>query len=263
MPGHDYLSALPDVWQRSLCRYRIEPIERGMSAAGVFRLQSREGDEMYLKIMEGNQSAELRNEVARTEWLGKRGIRVPRFVRAFDDETIAAALMTALPGRHPREVQRPLPDLMSDLADGLLALHSLPAVDCPFDETVTARLATAREMISRGLIDAEHFAERNQGLDPETIYRQLQRTLPDGEDPAVVHGDATFDNLLIDDDGRVGFLDCGRAGRGDRYLDLSTILTDIEEYFGPDGAQLFSTSYGPTPLDHEKLAFFGDLYELF
>jgi kanamycin kinase len=263
MPSQDYLSALPQLWQHSLGRYRIKPIERGMSEAHLFHLQGREGDQLYLKIMEGSRSSELRNEVARTEWLSKRGIRVPRFVRLFDDETIAAALMTALPGRHPQETAKPLPDLMRYLAKGLFALHSLPASECPFDETVKARLVTAREMIRRGLVDADHFDERNQGLDPETVYRRLERTIPADEDLALVHGDATFDNLLVDDDGSLGFLDCGHAGRGDRYLDLSTIVADIEERCGQDGVELFSASYGGTRLNQEKLAFFSDLYELF
>ncbi len=216
-----------------------------------------------MKILDGGQSSELRNEIARTGWLGERGIRVPKFLRVLDSEFIAAGLMTALPGRHPHEIERPLPDLMHDLARGLFALHSLPAFECPFDETVKARLATARKMIRRGLINADFFAERNQGLGAHTVYRRLVRTIPDHEDFVVVHGDATFDNLLIDDDGKVGFLDCGHVGRGDRYLDLATIVMDIEEHFGSDEAELFSASYGQPELDQKKLEYFSDLYELF
>ena len=82
------------------------------------------------------------------------------------------------------------------------------------------------------------------------------------EDIVLVHGDATFDNLLIDRDGNLGFIDCGHAGRGDRTLDLEAVTSDIEEHFGPQWIEHFARSYG-TALNPAKLRFFDDLYELF
>jgi aminoglycoside phosphotransferase len=171
--------------------------------------------------------------------------------------------MTALPGRHPQDARMPLPELMRQLAEGLRKLHSIPARDCPFDETVAARLARARAAIAEGLVDPEYFSERNHGLAPQAIYARLIRTVPEYEDIVVVHGDATFDNLLIDDAANVGFIDCGHAGRGDRHLDLATIVADIDSYLGPDCIPLFACSYGHAAFDALKLEFFNDLYELF
>ena len=177
--------------------------------------------------------------------------------------TLVCVFWAALPGCHPDEDKRPLGELMKGIAWGLSALHALPAADCSFDESVTARLATATDMIRRGLVDADNFADRNKGLAPQAIYERLLREVPKHEDTVVVHGDATFDNMLIDDDGRVGFLDCGHAGRGDRHLDLSTIIADIDEHFGAQGVALFSVAYGQPRLNERKLKFFSDLYELF
>jgi aminoglycoside 3'-phosphotransferase II len=234
-----------------------------MSEANLFRLRDRTGSELYLKISRGFGSSDLRSEVKPMAWLAERKVRVPRLLRIFRDASLTAVLMTALPGRHPEEAETPLPELMGHLAKGLSALHSLPTFDCPFDESVGARLTRARDMIERGLIDPGYFAERNKGLAPETIYRRLVRAIPEAEDLVIVHGDATFDNLLVDADGGVGFLDCGRAGRGDRYLDLTTIIADIDEHFGSNGVQLFSMSYDRIELDPKRLLFFSDLYELF
>jgi aminoglycoside phosphotransferase len=100
-------------------------------------------------------------------------------------------------------------------------------------------------------------------LAPQFIYTRLIRTVPEREDIVVVHGDATFDNLLIDDAENVGFIDCGHAGRGDRYIDLATIVADIDAHFGPDCISLFARSYGQAMFDARKLEFFHDLYELF
>ncbi len=261
----DALSALPASWRRALRRFAIEQIGRGMSAANLFRLRDdSRGEWLYLKIYRGESApAELRNEVERTKWLARRGVMVPRFLRLCEDSLLAAGIMTALPGCHPQHARMPLPKLMRQLAEGLRKLHSIPARDCPFYETVDVRLARARAAIAEGLVDPEYFSERNQGLAPQAIYTRLIRTVPEHEDIVVVHGDATFDNLLIDDAANVGFIDCGHAGRGDRYFDLATIVDDIDSHFGPDCIPLFARSYGHAAFDARKLEFFNDLYELF
>jgi aminoglycoside 3'-phosphotransferase II len=258
-----FLSRLPQSWQDDLCRFDASPIERGMSEAHLFRLREKTGTELYLKIVERVELSALHNEVQRTRWLTQRGIRAPDIIRVFDDGSISAALMTAVPGHHPGEIGRPMENVVPALAKGLLGLHSLCPSECPFDETVNARLSRARQLIEAGAISAEAFADRNRGLVPEAIYTRLIQTIPEHEDLVVVHGDATFDNLLIDDDGKVGFVDCGHAGRGDRYLDLATIASDLEKYFGLSGVDLFLRSYGFLDLDAGKLDFFRDLYELF
>ena len=263
--AQDALSALPESWRRALRRFAIKPIGHGMSDANLFRLRDDvRAERLYLKVHRGEAAqTELRNEVERTKWLAARGIMVPRFVRLCEDGLLAAVLMTALPGRHPQHAHIPLPELIRQLAEGLRKLHSIPASDCPFDETVRARLARARSAIAEGLVDPDYFSERNQGLAPQAIYTRLMRTVPEHEDIVVVHGDATFDNLLIDDAGNVGFIDCGHTGRGDRYLDLATMVADIDAYFGPDCIPLFARSYGHAAFDERKLGFFTDLYELF
>jgi aminoglycoside 3'-phosphotransferase-2 len=263
--AHDAVSTLPESWQRALRRFAIEPIGRGMSDANLFRLRDdARGERLYLKLYCGEAApAELRNEVERTKWLAARGIMVPRFIRLCEDGLLAAGLMTALPGRHPQHAPIALPELIRQLAEGLRKLHSIPARDCPFDETVGARLARARMAIAEGLVDPDYFSERNQGLAPQAIYTRLMRTVPEHEEIVVVHGDATFDNLLIDDAENVGFIDCGHTGRGDRYLDLATVVADMDAYFGPDCIPLFLRSYGSAAFDARKLEFFNDLYELF
>lgn len=234
-----------------------------MSEAKLFHLADRTGGELYLKMADGAQTAEFRSEIVRTNWLANKGITVPTFVRVFDDGSFVAGLMTAVRGRHPQHLTKPTSQLAFYLANGLSRLHALLPAECPFDETVEVRLNRARAMISRGLIDPGSFADRNRGLTAEALYDRVLLSAPKEEDIVVVHGDATFDNLLIDETGAVGFVDCGHAGRGDRYVDLSTIVTDLRSWFGSDAVRSFASAYGEVPLVGRRLEFFSDLYELF
>jgi aminoglycoside 3'-phosphotransferase II len=261
MQPEDCLSWLPGRW-RHLGEFQFEPVRYGMSEAELFRLRGPQ-DELFLKIVPPDGLADLRGETERTRWLFNKGVRVPNILEAFDDGQRGAALMTALPGRHPHEVSRPTADVIACLARGLRRLHGLAVADCPFDETIAVRLARAREMIGQGRVDAQHFAERNRGRSPQALYEQLMANIPPAEDIVVVHGDAKFDNLLIDTEGEVGFIDCGRSGRGDRYLDLEAIIGDIDEHFGASWIETFALDYGGVELNSGKLGFFSDLYELF
>ena len=233
-----------------------------MSGAMLYRVQH-PGRDAYLKMASGPHLAALRAEIERTTWLAGRGVTVPRLLRVFDDGRAAAVMMTALAGAHPGDAGQPVGDIIRAVARGLCALHALPVHDCPFDETVASRLAQARQMISRGRVAPEHFADCNRGLAPQDIYDRLARTRPAGEDLVLVHGDATFDNMLIDAGQNIGFIDCGHAGRGDRYLDLAAITEAIADHFGPEWVETFGRAYGNVRLDAAKLAFFSDLYELF
>ena len=180
--------------------------------------------------------AELRSEIERTRWLSTRNVRVPDILDLFDDDRLGVALMTALPGAHPHESAQPPPTCSAPGARAAHA-HAVASADCPFDETTAARLARARAMIAAGRVDPDEFDDRNLGGSPLEIYERLAADAPRiTEDIVLVHGDATFDNLLIDRDGNLGFIDCGHAGRGDRTLDLEAVTSDIEGHSARNGS---------------------------
>jgi aminoglycoside phosphotransferase len=141
-------------------------------------------------------------------------------------------------------------------------LHKLASADCPFDESLRVRLSRAAEAVESGDVTPEDFEPRNRGTAPEALLAKLMTGQP-AEDIVVVHGDATLTNLIVDSDGRLGFVDCGNAGRGDRYIDLAVLATEIEECFNAEAAAHFVQAYGLARWDSTKARYFTDLYELF
>ena len=97
---------------------------------------------------------------------------------------------------------------------------------------------------------------------PAKLLRRLRQAQP-RDDIVVLHGDATLGNIIVAENGTVGFIDCGNAGRGDRYADLALLHADIVEHRGKAAGAQFLEAYGAGRFDEEKARFYLDLYELF
>jgi aminoglycoside 3'-phosphotransferase II len=262
MRFEDAVRLLPPEWQAALAGHAVEPAP-GMGGAAVFRVSDPAGGCRYLKLASGLDAEPLRREIARTEWLSQRHVCVPEFLMKACTANVTAVLMTAVPGQHLSSDAADLPAALHTIGRGLARLHAVPVADCPFDEMPRTRLQRAWEGIGRNLIDGSAFDDRNAGITPAMLYRRLAGAVPACEDTVVVHGDATLANMLIGPDGELGFIDCGHAGRSDRYLDLAVVETELRTGFGHDAAKGFIAAYGIHQWDERKAAFFRDLYELF
>jgi aminoglycoside phosphotransferase len=257
------LQFLPPGWRAVLAGRDAEPVQEGMSGAAVFRLQDPAGGCQYLKIASGPGAGPLAQEIARTEWLSRHGMRVPDFLMKAETERVTAVLMTVVAGRRLAPGDADACAAAGAIGRGLARLHAVPVAGCPFDETPRTRMRRAREAIERNEIDPSQFDGRNAGISPATLYERLAHTVPTDDDPVVIHGDATLSNLVIGPDGELGFIDCGHAGRSDRYVDLAILEAELRTGFGPDVARCFTAAYGMRVWDEQKAAFFRDLYELF
>jgi aminoglycoside phosphotransferase len=262
MRFEDAVQLLPPEWQGALAGQSVEPMP-GMGGATVFRISDPAGGCRYLKLACGPEAEPLRREIARTEWLSQHHVRVPEFLMKVCTEKVTAVLMTAVPGRHLSPSADDLPAASRTIGRGLAWLHAIPTADCPFDEMPTTRLQRAREDIDRNLIDRGAFDDRNAGITPAALYRRLAGAVPARDDIVVVHGDATLANMLIGQDGELGLIDCGHAGRSDPYVDLAVVEAELRSGFGANAALNFIAAYGIHEWDERKAAFFSDLYELF
>ena len=240
---------------------RLEPVTSGMSGASVFRVVRPGQLVRYVKIGQDKAAAPLRQEITRTAWLAAQGITVPGILRVSNQPDSYAVLMHAMPGTPADASRLPAPQLIAALAKALAALHALPLNSCPFDETLSVRLARAAKAVADDEVETAEFEPRNADTTPQALLARLN-SQPPAEDQVIVHGDATLSNLMIDADGNVGFIDCGSAGRGDRYLDLAVLAADIAEQHGTEAATAFARDYGII-WDAAKAQFYADLYEFF
>jgi aminoglycoside phosphotransferase len=257
---------LPPCWQALLAGRAAEQVQEGMGGAAVFRLPGDRGQDRadrFLKLARGPEAALLAREIARTEWLSRHQQHVPEILMKACTENVVAILMTAVAGRHLGSGDGDVLALARTIGRGMARLHAMPVADCPFDETLRVRMRRAREAVERNLVDASQFDCRNAGLSPAELYERLVHAIPGAEELVVVHGDATLSNLLVRPDGELGFIDCGHAGRADRYVDLAIVEAELRTGFGPDAARSFIAAYGIHPWDERRAAFFSDLYELF
>ena len=258
----EILSLLSKEWRVPLNARSVTPVTKGTRTASVFAIDGAGLPTVFLKI-ERDNVADLWAEIQRTKWLGAQGIRVPAVLRTFYSRDVAAALVAELPGAAPHDCLLPCREIIDSLARGMKAIHSLPTARCPFDETLPVRLKRARTLILHNALDEGNFDERNRGLTAQQIYDGLIAAIPQSEQLVVIHGDPDFRKLRIDPHGELGFLDCGHAGQGDRYIDLVCIMTNIAEHFGLQWLAPFFKSYGMETWDHQRALFFSDLYNLF
>ena len=240
----------------------LEPVTTGMSGAGVFRATQKGVAPRYVKVAFDAAAVALRDEIARTKWLRARGIAVPAVLGIDDRAASVAVLMEAIAGVPADLSTLSTPRLIVALAQAVNALHALPPASCPFDETLAARLGRAQTAVDAGEIDPAEFEARNRHLAPADLLRRL-RAAPPREDIVVLHGDLTLGNIIIDDSGTCGFIDCGNAGRGDRYTDLALLHADIVAHRGPQAGAGFLAACGVNHWDPAKARSFLDLYELF
>jgi aminoglycoside 3'-phosphotransferase-2 len=258
------LSVLPAEWRGRLAKHELVAVTSGMSGADVFRVRDAATGDQYLKIDIGPDSEHLRGEAERTKWLAAVGVRVPEVTMQFAGVDAFAFMMAALSGQPAEHTStdhwRPV---VGAIAQAFAALHALPVDSCPFDETLNVRLARARDLVRRGAIDVTQFDARNIGFAPEALYQRLETSIPAHEDCVVVHGDATLSNLIVADDGKIGFIDCGSCGKADRYTDLALLAGEIADRFGVEARSAFLAAYGAAQWDERKAEFYRDLYEFF
>ena len=259
----DSALALPGPWAARLEGYTLAAETIGCSGAAVFRAQAPGRPSMFLKTERAGPFAELEAEADRLRWLAAHGVPAPQVLDQLAGQDRLWLLTAAVPGRN-LAVSELAPEAVVALVAGALRdLHGRDARDCPFDHRLEQRLKLAGMRLQAGLVDEGDFEEEWLGRSAADLFEELLALRPDDdEDLVLTHGDACLPNLIQERGEFTGFVDCGRAGLGDRRQDLALAARSISSNLGPEWGEAFLTAYGVKP-DHPRLAYYRLLDEFF
>lgn len=195
-------------------------------------------------------------EAAVLQWLSGK-VNVPQVVLTAQDAQQEYMITRAAPGV-------PLAALLEDedraLAVFQEALRQLQAIDisgCPFDSSAAVRLRELAFLVSRGLIDEDYDLSPWPGLHtPQDLLDRLHATIPD-EELVFSHGDLGDSNIFVHNN-ELHFIDLGRGGKADRWLDIAFAHRNLREEVSAAAAARLLRSDAAA-----KRAFFEQLDELF
>lgn len=224
-------AALTPVWRNNLDGLTFHAV----SAGGA-------DSDRYIKWAPRNNESSLADEAVRLRWAAPF-IRVPEVLVEGGDATHEWMVTAALPGESavaPRWVADAATAVRA-IGEGLRAMHeALPVGDCPFEWSVSSRIANAE---SRGIRLPFPLQE------PPPIDRLV-----------VCHGDACAPNTLIGEDGRwLAHVDLGQLGTGDRWADIAVASMSTEWNYGPGWEDALIDAYGVQP-DRPRLAYYRELW---
>lgn len=225
----------------------VRKLARGAELTPVWRnnlggLTFRSDDGRYLKHGPRNGETSFAAETARLEWAA-RYTPVPRVLELGGDAAHEWMVTAALPGESAvarRWVAEPAVAVRA-IGEGLRALHeALPVAGCPFDWSVSSRIANA---------EARGIRVPDEQRDPPTADRLV-----------VCHGDACCPNTLVGADGHwTGHVDLGALGVADRWADIAVAAMSTVWNYGPGWEDALIEAYGVTP-DRERLAYYRALW---
>ncbi|HEX8196195.1 MAG TPA: APH(3') family aminoglycoside O-phosphotransferase [Pyrinomonadaceae bacterium] len=253
---------LPQALFEALYGYDWQQNLTGFSSSQVFRLTKAGGENLYLKTALRVDS-ELAEEKQRLVWLkGKLSVPEVRLFVQTDERDYLLTSEIEGAGAHEDFWKEDVPRTIELLTNGVRMIHSLPVADCPFDETLEAKIERARRKMKLGLVDESDFDDERQDRTAEDLFRELTATKPESEDLVFTHGDYCLPNVLFKDWQISGFVDWGRAGVADRYQDIALLARSVCYNFGEKWTPFVFEALEIEP-DWERIEFYKLLDEFF
>lgn len=241
----------------------LQPDEIGESPCEVHSFWR--GNELYFlktspAIYAGTTYSVLR-EASVLQWLAGK-LKVPEVALTTQDDEREYMITRAVPGVPLAELiggKRPVLELFHE---ALRQVQAVPIAACPLDSGVTVRLRELEFLLNQGLIDEGYDLDAWPDLNtPLDLLARLHATVPQ-EDLVFSHGDLGDSNIFVNDNDELYFIDLGRGGKADRWLDIAFIHRNLREDVSARSAATFLHQLN-TPDQPAKRTFFEQLDELF
>ncbi|KQB51830.1 aminoglycoside phosphotransferase [Pseudomonas endophytica] len=147
-------------------------------------------------------------------------------------------------------------------SEALHQLNAVPIFDCPFDSSAKYRLKELGYLVAHALGEASYNLQKWPYLHSlQDLLSHLHNTLPT-EQRVFSHGDLCAANVFVDAQDNLHFIDLGRGGVADRWLDIALVHRNLLRDTNADVASEFleGLGIGDNPAKRE---FFEQLDELF
>ena len=204
----------------------------------------------------------LRREQLALRALAQSGLPIPRFIGYAEEEAegvVTGWLVTSRLAGSPlfgvamEAAPAKREALFRSLGEALRRLHAL---------RVPPELHRARHVACA----AVRSRARQPGWCDGTAagLAELERSQPEPVPETLIHGDLALDNVLVDGDGAMSFIDWAGGGSGDPRHDIALALQNEPEFkLTPAALDAFYAGYGSAPVDDRTCTWFVRLYDYF
>lgn len=226
---------LPQSIQAFIGNNKLHKNKVGQSPSDVYSFQKK-NDTFYLKITEclyANTTYSALREAKILDWLGDK-LSVPELILMTQDHENEYMITRAIDAKPIEKIKNKSEFFFIELyREVLRQLQSIEIKNCPFHSEKNFRLAESRFLLDQDLLDEIDFDD----VDTEVwqafqSHEQLWNYLAQQdfqEDLVFSHGDITDTNIFLDEKERIYFLDVGRAGIADRFVDIAFVERSLRE----------------------------------
>lgn len=236
--------------------------EIGESPANVFSFE-RDSERFFLKtsaVAFASTTYSVLREARVLQWLDGR-LNVPEVVVAADNDQGEFIITRCVPGEPIQNRLHNQTVALEMFHEALRQLQAVSIVDCPFDSSATVRLTELEYLIAHNLHAQEDLNPWPNLSTPEQLLAHLHATMP-REQPVFSHGDLCDANVFVDGNDQLHFIDLGRGGIADRWLDIAFIHRNLSQDISQNAADIFIEGLGVRD-EPVKREFFEQLDELF
>ena len=204
--------------------------ETGMSDSEVILFE-----DMVLKVQAADRMGEAANEYQMMQWLQGK-LPVPKVFACEEKDGKSWLLMTRLPGKMLCD-ERYMKDpelLLQVLTDSLKLLWNVSISDCPCVNNLDKKLQMARYNVENGLVDMDNVEPDTFGeggfRSPGHLLEWLEENRPE-EEIVLSHGDFCLPNIFADKEKPGGFIDLGKTGTADKWLDIALAFRSLSHNY--------------------------------
>lgn len=246
--------------------YKVTRDKTGMSPAEVYKLTNKK-EVLFLKRVGNiynNTTYDVKREFAIIKWLSQR-INTPQIIEYEEDDFYHTLIMTEATGESLDEKisEYSLDKIIDIYVLSIKKLQSVNIESCPFDNSINSRLTELDYLLKNNLadVDCSNWEADTEFEDPKDLFDFLIKNKPN-EEFVFSHGDLCNTNIFIEN-GRIKFIDLGRSGIADKWLDIAFCVREIKELNADKKfIDLFFSKLGLVP-DWEKIRYYILLDEMF